>query len=129
MESQNLSVEDVTVMKLMEEIVEIDSEIKLKQKWINTRIKLLHQIQTQNKTEPKGQLINEFLSKIQPEYPQKLSVEYKGPASEPIPLSMKNVYDKPVALGMKEKHEVIPLAENEEGLGLSGDGKQMENQD
>ena len=41
-----LSIEDVTVMKLMEEIVEFDQEIKMKQKWINTRVKLLHQIQS-----------------------------------------------------------------------------------
>ena len=39
------SVQDFTVMKLMEEIVEFDQEIKMKQKWINTRMKLLHQIQ------------------------------------------------------------------------------------
>ena len=43
---QQLSIEDVTVMKLMEEIVEFDQEIKMKQKWINTRVKLLHQIQS-----------------------------------------------------------------------------------
>ena len=40
----NISVQDFTVMKLMEEIVEFDQEIKMKQKWINTRMKLLHQI-------------------------------------------------------------------------------------
>ena len=31
-------------MKLMEEIVEFDQEIKMKQKWINSRMKLLHNI-------------------------------------------------------------------------------------
>ena len=40
--NQDLTVEDVTVMKLMEEIIEFDQEIKMKQKWINSRVKLLH---------------------------------------------------------------------------------------
>ena len=40
----DLTIEDFTVMKLMEEIVEFDQEIKMKQKWINSRIRLLHQI-------------------------------------------------------------------------------------
>ena len=44
-----LTVEDITVIKLMEEIAELDSEIKLKQKWINTRMKLLHQVHKQTK--------------------------------------------------------------------------------
>ena len=66
-------------MKLMEEIVEFDQEIKMKQKWINSRMNLLHEIQKskgQEQMESKH-LINEFLQKIQPEYPDKLSVEYK----------------------------------------------------
>ena len=48
MENDNkaeFSIQDFTVMKLMEEIVEFDQEIKMKQKWINSRIKLLHEIQ------------------------------------------------------------------------------------
>ena len=39
-----ISVEDLTVMKLMEEIMELDEEIKMKQKWINTRMKMLHKL-------------------------------------------------------------------------------------
>ena len=59
-----LTIEDITVMKLMEEIVEFDSEIKMKQKWINSRIKMLHEVQKkQKKKEMKG-LINDFLKKI-----------------------------------------------------------------
>ena len=38
------SLEEITIMKLMEEIMEYDQEIKMKQKWINARMKLLHQI-------------------------------------------------------------------------------------
>ena len=48
MQNQNnpsdLSVEDITVMKLMEEIIEFDQEIQMKQKWINSRVKMLHEI-------------------------------------------------------------------------------------
>ena len=39
-----ISVEDLTVMKLMEEIMEFDQEIKMKQSWINTRMKMLHKL-------------------------------------------------------------------------------------
>lgn len=38
------SIEDLTVMKLMEEIMELDQEIKMKQKWINKRMSMLHKI-------------------------------------------------------------------------------------
>ena len=53
-------------MKLMEEIVEFDQEIKMKQKWINSRMNLLHEIQKskgQEQVESKH-LINEFMKKI-----------------------------------------------------------------
>jgi hypothetical protein len=37
-----LTIEEFTVVKLMEEIVEFDAEIKHKQKCINSRMKMLH---------------------------------------------------------------------------------------
>jgi hypothetical protein len=42
------SIQDFTTMKLMEEIVEFDLKIKMKQKWINSRMKMLHQIQNKS---------------------------------------------------------------------------------
>ena len=42
--SDQFGSEQFQVMKLMEEIVEFDQEIKMKQKWINTRMKMLHQL-------------------------------------------------------------------------------------
>ncbi len=39
-----VSLEELTIMKLMEEIMEFDMEIKMKQSWINTRMKLLHKL-------------------------------------------------------------------------------------
>ena len=51
-------------MKVMEEIVEYDQEIKMKQKWINTRMKMLHNMApTQEKKETK-QIIYNFLLKL-----------------------------------------------------------------
>ena len=44
-QQEDLSIEDITVMKLMEEIIEYDQEIKMKQKWIDTRMRMLRQIQ------------------------------------------------------------------------------------
>ena len=63
---------DLTAMKLMEEIVEYDQEIKMKQKWINSRIKMLHEINKQSGTEQKPAIIDDFLKNLQPQYPQKL---------------------------------------------------------
>ena len=63
---------DLTAMKLMEEIVEYDQEIKMKQKWINSRIKMLHEINKQSSTEQKPAIIEDFLKSVQPQYPQKL---------------------------------------------------------
>ena len=42
--SEDLTIEDLTVIKLMEEITEFDQEIKMKQRWINSRMKMLHQL-------------------------------------------------------------------------------------
>ena len=55
---------DLTAMKLMEEIVEYDAEIKMKQKWINSRIKMLHEINKQQHGDQKPQLIDDFLKSL-----------------------------------------------------------------
>ena len=95
-------------MKLMEEIVEFDQEIKMKQKWINTRIKMLHEIQKNHQKPEMQQISTEFLKKIQPEYPQKLSVEYSR-SGEAIPLQMGDKYPFSIAMEMNQKHPIIPL--------------------
>ena len=110
---QQLSIEDVTVMKLMEEIVEFDQEIKMKQKWINTRVKLLHQIQsTQQQQAPGKMIINDFLQQIQPDYPEKMSVEYTRPG-QAIPMPMGDVYKDAIPLSMAEKYPTIPMKNSE----------------
>ena len=98
-DNQEFSIQDFTVMKLMEEIVEFDQEIKMKQKWINSRIKLLHEIQ-KNKESQKDmkQIVKEFLQQIQPSYPEKLSVEYKREGQEAIPLKMADKYESSIPL-------------------------------
>merc|ERR1712195_418702 len=72
-----LTMEEFTVVKLMEEIVEFDAEIKHKQKCINSRMKMLHQLLPKQEQHKTGDLIKKFMSRLQPEYPQKVSVEYK----------------------------------------------------
>ena len=110
---------DITAMKLMEEIVEYDNEIKMKQKWINSRIKMLHEINRQqhNSEFVKQEIVDNFLKSIQPSYPEKLQVEYKREGDNAIPLGMGSVYKdaialpmdsgKPIALGTKEDMEMI----------------------
>lgn len=51
------------------------------------------------------------MKRLQPEYPRKISIEYKGP--EPIPLKMGDPYE-PIPLNMKEDYDPIPLCMDEE---------------
>ena len=91
-----ISVEDLTVMKLMEEIMEFDQEIKMKQRWINSRMKLLHQLLPKQKSQGMEQLVETFLQKIQPEYPNKISVEYLREGEKAIPMGMSDVYSQAI---------------------------------
>ena len=106
---------DLTAMKLMEEIVEYDTEIKMKQKWINSRIKMLHEInRQQHKSEfVKKQIVDDFLKSIQPDYPTKLQVEYKREGDNAIPLGMGSVYKDPIALPM-DSGKPIPMGTKED---------------
>lgn len=93
-------------MKLMEEIVEFDQEIKMKQKWINSRIKMLHEIQKKHQKPEMQQITTEFLKKIQPEYPEKLSVEYKR-AGDAIPMKMSDKYPFSIPLEMNKGDPIV----------------------
>ena len=104
----DISVEDLTVMKLMEEIMEFDQEIKMKQRWINTRMKMLHKILPGQKAGSQtALLIEKFMCALQPEYPNKISVTYERPglSSEaipmpmnPIPMGQADVYKEPIQM-------------------------------
>ena len=97
-----ISVEDLTVMKLMEEIMEFDQEIKMKQRWINSRMKMLHKILPTQKNRDDSRtaiVIEKFMSSLQPEYPNKISVTYERPgiSSDAIPMPMDS--GDPIAMG------------------------------
>ena len=93
-------------MKLMEEIMEFQQEIMMKQKWINTRMQMLHKIlPKQNKHT--AIIVEDFMQQLQPEYPEKISVTYSNPAiplrqadvlSEAIPLNQADVFDAPIKM-------------------------------
>jgi len=93
----SLSLEDMTIIKLMEEIMEFDQEIKMKQKWINTRMQLLHKLLPQQKTSTRRKIIEKFLMKLQPEYPKKISITYDR-SGDAIPMGMDS--GDPIALPM-----------------------------
>ena len=57
-------------------------------------------------------LSHDFLKQIQPEYPEKLSVEYKR-NNDAIPLKMADKYPFSIAMGMSGG-EPIPLKSNED---------------
>ena len=58
---------------------------------------MLHQIQEQQPKSEVKNIIYEFLQKIQPEYPHKLSVEYAR-TGEAIPLSMAEKVGYPIPM-------------------------------
>ena len=108
-----ISVEDLTVMKLMEEIMEFDQEIKMKQRWINTRMKMLHKLlPSHQQGSQTAVLIKKFMSSLQPEYPNKISVTYERPGNDAIPMPMDSgipiampqadVYQEPIQMSDQE---------------------------
>ena len=96
-------------MKLMEEIMEFDQEIKMKQRWINARMKILHNLTDHQEKKEMKQVIYNFLLKLQPEYPKKISVNYDR-GGEAIPMPMDS--GEPIALEMF-KGETIALLSRE----------------
>lgn len=60
----SVSIEELTIMKLMEEIMEFDMEIKMKQRWINTRMKLLHKLLPKQESKDMKAIIENFLLKL-----------------------------------------------------------------
>ena len=120
-DGKGVGLEEVTIMKLMEEIMEFDQEIKMKQRWINSRMKLLHNLlQKQEKSERK-QIIHNFLLKLQPEYPKKITVNYDR-GGEAIPMPMDS--GEPIALEMF-KGDPIELLSQELYDSLKGQQIQM----
>ena len=96
-------------MKLMEEIMEFDQEIKMKQRWINARMKILHNLTDHQEKKEMKQVIYNFLLKLQPEYPKKISVNYDR-GGEAIPMPMDS--GEPIALEMF-KGDTIALLSRE----------------
>lgn len=89
--------------------MEFDQEIKMKQKWINTRMKMLHQLLLSQQKKEMKQIIHNFLSKIQPEYPKKIDVSYDR-GGEPIPMPMDS--GEPIPMEMF-KGDPIPLSDHD----------------
>ena len=117
-----ISVEDLTVMKLMEEIMEFDQEIKMKQRWINTRMKMLHKLLPEQKPETKA-ICEKFMSGLQPEYPKKISVEYARPGNEAIPMPMYS--GEPIAMGQADVYsEPIVMQEQDSNTVVEEENKE-----
>ena len=108
-QEQSVGLEELTVMKLMEEIMEFDQEIKMKQRWISTRMKLLHKLLPKQENKDTKAIIQNFLLKLQPEYPKKIYVSYDR-GGEPIPMPMDS--GEPIPLEMF-KGNPIELMSNE----------------
>ena len=123
-QQEDLSIEDITVMKLMEEIIEYDQEIKMKQKWIDTRMRMLRQIQKKQpqNSELKG-VMKDFIAKISsgPQMNSQIGYEEEPMPraavtneSAPIPLKQRDVYPESIPMDMYKGGPAIPLKSKDE---------------
>ena len=82
----------------------------MKQRWINARMKLLHNLLGQEEKSENKQIIHDFLLKLQPEYPKKISVNYDR-GGEAIPMPMDS--GEPIPLEMFKGDPIILMSEEE----------------
>ena len=127
MQQQNeetLSIEDITVMKLMEEIIEYDQEIKMKQKWVDTRMRMLNQIQKkQPQSSEMNQVMQDFMDKLTQGPQMNTQLNYEESHSEraavtnsenAIPMRNRDVYPKSIPMDMYKGGPPIPLKTKDE---------------
>ena len=101
----DITLEDLTVVKLMEEIMELDSEIKLKQKFIQTRMTMLGKMLPSHPNKKTASVAQEFLIKLAKN--DKPSVTYE---QEAIPMRQADVHPQSIPLGQKDViDEVIQM--------------------
>ena len=96
--NDEVSIEDLTVLKLMEEIMEIDQEIKLKRKFINTRMKMLHKLLPSHPNKQTALYAEDFLLNIQSEYVTNSKQVTYDSSQSAIPLRQADVYPNPIEL-------------------------------
>lgn len=82
----------------------------MKQRWINTRMKLLHKILPKQERKEMKAIIHNFLQKLQPEYPKKITVNYDR-GGEAIPMPMDS--GEPIPLEMFKGEPIILVSEEE----------------
>lgn len=83
-------------MKLMEEIMELDQEVKMKEKFIKTRMNMLHKILPSHPNKKTASVASDFLLKLQPEYVNRPhQVTYESPA---IPMKQADVFPNSIEL-------------------------------
>ena len=82
----------------------------MKQRWINARMKLLHNLLGKQQKSETKQIIHNFLLKLQPEYPKKISVNYDR-GGEAIPMPMDS--GEPIPLEMLKGDHIVLMSQEE----------------
>jgi hypothetical protein len=83
-------------MKLMEEIMEIDQEIKMKQKFIKTRMTMLNKLLPSHTSTKTAIAAEDFLLRVKAEYAHiNNQVTYEEPA---IPMRAADVFPNPIQM-------------------------------
>ena len=102
----------------------------MKQRWINTRMKLLHKILPKQEKKEMKAIVHNFLLKLQPEYPKKITVNYDrgGEAipmpmdsGEPIPLEMSK--GEPIELPSEDEFVKEHSGQVDEAVGVDEDNR------
>ncbi len=91
-------------MKLMEEIMEIDQEIKMKQKFIKTRLSMLSKLLPSHPNKKTAIAAEDLMLKIQSQYTNGVNnqVTYEEPA---IPMRQADVYPEAISLKQADVYE------------------------
>jgi hypothetical protein len=76
----------------------------MKQKWINTRMRLLHNLMPSQEKKDLKMIMSKFMSRMQPEYPKKISVSYDR-SGEAIPMAMDS--GEPIPMDMFKGDPII----------------------
>jgi len=97
--------------------MEIDQEIKMKQKFIKTRMTMLGKLLPDHPNKKTAGVAHNFMMKVKSEYPQKPSLcsgaNGAQVASDAIPLRDADVYAEPIQLGQKDVYEEPIVLNNE----------------
>ena len=122
-EGRGHDIEEMMIAKLMEEIVELNQELSMKQRFLSSRIKLLQRMMRRGPISPYlRQLMGSLRLKIKPYDPAKVITDYcekhgyRASEGGGIPMQMDKGEPIPMEMDMGQPIEMPPPQAEEEPL-------------